>query len=944
MSRLWNRINRYKLSVSSISQFDISASNSDDDDDDDPFSSIVTTSVPREAAGEAKESVIVTGEDEDIRQNLEVPTIEVREEAVSEERQTEGSDPEDVGIDVSPPKSHSSDTQDNSKLGEMQSSTDEVEEPVHTAYKATVVDEAAQEDITHDVDIPGVTVPPSDATDASSTPSPIHCSPSFKDSKNDLDVTQLDENNQFESKSGSDQPEGESRPRQGDVPSSWMSPRDAREDTAPIIPQSADFSTLDQEYIDALLNQSHCYDAVINPPGSYSSCIESPTSDYTDEPIHKVESDRDPDMTAFADALSPPNAVELPSAADSAVSHGSVLGSSSIKGDLNANGGTISSGNSYATSRASTASNSAGTIVEPTINGTVEPEDAAQNRDFPIMYKSYTELCEKVERMMVELGASNEQKALHQYQDAIRGKIHVPGMLSAKGHKTAVTDLHSEPQSAVSSETFNLGREADHTSADGGGHCRRQNAVKGGNATSSILHSKEHVIRSNDAAYREPYITKYHDPISNEDPIMARVGDSLLISRLAQEVEYYKQINNNLENRMAKIWKQHEELCMEKDRLAERSVCDPSSKTVRFDPRSSTDGKDNGTIVEKDTDIIIRIVPNGDTMRGNLSHCACENPGTVEDSGPSPLRPPRHTHVNYPDRRVPRGIRCSRSVMERVLSSGSKLHAFKLSNTGVRLQTPLFINVLSPQNSHSDKVVLNSDVGLFKLSSVNPVDNCNTCVDSLAFNHDLAQRQETHGPMSTLFSTIAGCVGLPWNDGNLNNSEDAPSLERYESLRSQPESQRYERSVQIRYMHSLVQAGGRFSMIEDSFLSRCNIAALYNGRHEQLFCVASTQHLNKLDMEGNPKFTFILDPSKGAKYANTKKFKGDVKILNSRTRHYLCIDLLTHELLFDDNRSIRPYSKYVVPAYFRIVPLHKLLMDNTVHTSLEDTRFSASVS
>ncbi|CDR95014.1 hypothetical protein, conserved [Babesia bigemina] len=395
-----------------------------------------------------------------------------------------------------------------------------------------------------------------------------------------------------------------------------------------------------------------------------------------------------------------------------------------------------------------------------------------------------------------------------------------------------------------------------------------------------------------------------------------------LAKALSNEVAYYKQLYAQLESKVTEIWNQREAFRVAGDRMAENIVRHSGVKAVRFEGQTNVESDED--IANSSRDIYVVGSASARTpvsqqrpLRSNSSVHARE---VLDPSGASldcfSLSP--------------RGIRCDRGTMERLLNCGAKLYAFKLSTPGVRSKDPLFIDVCPLSSAYSGKIVLSNDVGLFKVSLTKPSAESQGSMSYLMMNYlGLRPEQCSSGYLYGLLNSFADYVGLPWSTGT--DAEDSQSHRAGSGSATarKPQSDDSPPHVHIKYMHSLVTTAQGLIIPEDSFPSNCNIGSMFHGRHEHLFCVEQTRGLKKSDLQDNGNFTFILDtsPSTSSRRSGARRFNSHVHIVHSVTHEYLCVDLLTRELRFAGGQCSRAYSKYVVPASFKMVPLYNVLID-----------------
>ncbi|GBE61772.1 hypothetical protein, conserved [Babesia ovata] len=396
-----------------------------------------------------------------------------------------------------------------------------------------------------------------------------------------------------------------------------------------------------------------------------------------------------------------------------------------------------------------------------------------------------------------------------------------------------------------------------------------------------------------------------------------------LTKALSNEVAYYKQLYAQLESKVADIWNQREAFRVAGDRMAENIVRHSGVKAVRFEGHTSIESDEDIEYSSRDADVT---VGNG-SARSSLSrqrpHRSSSSINAREVVSPSVGRLDSFSLS-------PRGIRCDRNTMERLLNCGAKLYAFKLSTPGVRSKEPLFVDVCHMNSTYSGKVILSNDVGLFKVSLAKPPAEAQGSMSYLMVNYlGLRPDQCSSGYLFGLLNSFADYVGLPWSTNTASDAAASQHGNSGSATARNPQSDESPPHVHIKYMHSLVKTPLSLVIPEDSFPSNCNIGSMFHGRHEHLFCVEQTRDLKKSDLQDNGNFTFILDtsPSTSSRRPGSRRFNSQVNIVHSLTHEYLCVDLLTRELRFAGGQCSRAYSKYVVPASFKMVPLYNVLIE-----------------
>ncbi|ORM41472.1 uncharacterized protein BXIN_2564 [Babesia sp. Xinjiang] len=434
-----------------------------------------------------------------------------------------------------------------------------------------------------------------------------------------------------------------------------------------------------------------------------------------------------------------------------------------------------------------------------------------------------------------------------------------------------------------------------------------------------------------------------------------------LTKQLSREVDRYKEMYAQLERKVTDIWNQREAFRVANDRIAANLARNSGAKSVRFEDHNIDTDEDASITrnLEAMLDCGSAHSPGRPSVSPRDIGMTADDPNAIssimgsrsynlnmEVASDDVTTPSGHSYSKSHE--PPRGVRCNRQTMERLLNCGVKLYALRLITSGVRSETPLYMDVCPRHSAYNGKVILSNNVGLFKISLVKPPTEAGSSVGSVLSYLRLDSEQSSVDYLYGIFSSIAEYVGLSW----MSSESSQPC---YSSRMTEEVSSRNEDApphVQIKYMHSLVNASDSMVMVDDGFPSNCNIGAMFHGQHEHLFCVEETRELRKSDLQNNSRFTFILDtsPSTGSKHTASRRFNSNVYLVNSVTREYLCVDLLTHELRFAGGPCTRAYSKYVVPATFKMVRLYNVLaekgpgLQGTVSEASEYTQYRRCVS
>lgn len=249
----------------------------------------------------------------------------------------------------------------------------------------------------------------------------------------------------------------------------------------------------------------------------------------------------------------------------------------------------------------------------------------------------------------------------------------------------------------------------------------------------------------------------------------------------------------------------------------------------------------------------------------------------------------------------------------KAIAKGNKVYAIRLCNVRNDPQSQYFINVLSQSHGQSSTVVLSRNIGLFRMTSVTP-----PLVDNQLMNV-IAKYEKNRTAFPQLLKIMADYVSTSY----CGTSQSNINCWYQNMLETTPDP--HESIIQLRYMSTLTCNKGEMSLEKRGALAGCKIASLFNGRHEQLFCIENTRHVKINQLKGDRKFNFIVAPtSKQSSHGRISIFKAPLKILNSRTRDYLCVDLVTNELCFSNNDPKSSRYSPTVPAHFEIIPSYKI--------------------
>ncbi|AFZ81502.1 hypothetical protein BEWA_009140 [Theileria equi strain WA] len=229
------------------------------------------------------------------------------------------------------------------------------------------------------------------------------------------------------------------------------------------------------------------------------------------------------------------------------------------------------------------------------------------------------------------------------------------------------------------------------------------------------------------------------------------------------------------------------------------------------------------------------------------------------------------------------------NTVSKILRSGQKLYAFKFCNPGIK--TPLYLDVGSLESMHCGLVYASREIGLFKVSIVPPPESFGSKVWNF-----LGLNDKKEGLISSMMGTFADYTGFSW-------SNETKVDERKTNLPF----------VQLRYMYTL---DDELAIADNTLPTNCYIASFFNGHFEKLMCMQNMRNIKKEDIRGDHRFTLMLKPL----HSDTKK----CTIVNSSTNEQLCIDTLTNELKFGNSNAPGSYS-YIVPACFKLVPLHTIV-------------------
>ncbi|UKK02668.2 hypothetical protein MACK_002763 [Theileria orientalis] len=291
--------------------------------------------------------------------------------------------------------------------------------------------------------------------------------------------------------------------------------------------------------------------------------------------------------------------------------------------------------------------------------------------------------------------------------------------------------------------------------------------------------------------------------------------------------------------------------------------------------------------------------------------------------------------------------------LKNLVRGTARLHGFKINNRGVNV--PLFLNVGTRDSVYSGQAfVSNTKIGLFKISIVEPIEpkvnlaskivnlvglnnyrenscKCTNLTAALALKKAIPATGQV---VNNVFNRLEEYRPIPWiNPLKSYVYEKLDDVTRTVNSIETPEvvvcdfhknlfSHRVDRTkfgkdlfCQLKYI-STIGMEVPIRVDKNGFTSGSNVSSFFNGFHEQLLCIGDTSRLGKLDLHNNHKFTFIIRRVKGSKYG--KNFT----ILNTTSGQHLCLDMLTHELRFEEECK---FSKYLVPAIFKIIALPDII-------------------
>ncbi|BAM42131.1 conserved hypothetical protein [Theileria orientalis strain Shintoku] len=390
---------------------------------------------------------------------------------------------------------------------------------------------------------------------------------------------------------------------------------------------------------------------------------------------------------------------------------------------------------------------------------------------------------------------------------------------------------------------------------------------------------------------------------------------------------------------------------------------------IYFNEVKSTDGKVGYKIVKLkgdeevnygsdagDQDVvgISEYTPNNDGGTDHRSGFDNISKKDLDEGFDVPDYSPTHKTYNYiptPDCHDDAGV-CGGELTNLIRGTG-RLHGFKINNRGVNV--PLFLNVGTRESVYSGQAfVSNTKIGLFKISVVEPIEpkvnlaskivnlvglnnyrenscRCTNLTAALALKKAIPVTGEV---VNNVFNRLEGYKPMPWinplksyvyeqldNVTRTVNSIETPEVvvcDFHKNLFShRVDRTRFGKDLfcQLKYI-STIGMEVPVRVDKNGFTSGSNVSSFFNGFHEQLLCVGDTSRLGKLDLHNNHKFTFIIRRVKGSRYG--KNFT----ILNTTSGQHLCLDMLTHELRFEEECK---FSKYLVPAIFKIIPLPDII-------------------
>ncbi|KAK2198364.1 hypothetical protein BdWA1_001376 [Babesia duncani] len=387
--------------------------------------------------------------------------------------------------------------------------------------------------------------------------------------------------------------------------------------------------------------------------------------------------------------------------------------------------------------------------------------------------------------------------------------------------------------------------------------------------------------------------------------------------QLEEQIEYYRCRYAELENKVNEIWSQREAFRLASERMSDTMVkreCGSQSSRVY---RSSESESDNDT---DEADVCRPILPYQTSVSFKV---------TKPRRRPETARVPCRKTETFGST-THECVQQQRQALTKLINMDKKLYAFKVLNAEVKSNVPLYLNVAGIDTSHKGNILVSETAGIFKITKVPPIqsngtwNNVGQCVLGFLGMGKQTTLSSTQEVFSNVLGSFADYTGLKWlgdkSTGGLQGSQTSrdPSTPQTES----------HPHCQIKYMSSLEPVDGSKMQISlDAFPGDCNIACIFNGRWDTLVCVETTRGVDSRELYGHPDFTFVLETqlSKRSKENKLSRYNNQLRLINSGTGHYLCIDLLTRRISFTSNKT-----RYVVPLLFKMVPFSDLLV-NTVH-------------
>ncbi|UKJ89674.1 hypothetical protein MACJ_002927 [Theileria orientalis] len=358
-------------------------------------------------------------------------------------------------------------------------------------------------------------------------------------------------------------------------------------------------------------------------------------------------------------------------------------------------------------------------------------------------------------------------------------------------------------------------------------------------------------------------------------------------------------------------------------------------------------------VCDKDVVEADEYTANNDKVTDNPDNFDNLSEKDLDESFDVPDYSPTHYSVNVPIPDYDNDDDLCGDEITNLIRGTARLHGFKINNRGVNV--PLFLNVGGRDTVNSGQAfVSNSKIGLFKISIVEPIEpkvdlaskivslvglnnyrekscKCTNLTAALALKKAIPVTGEV---VNSVFSMLEGYKPMPWLNPLKSyvydqldyvtrsvNSIETPEVvvcDFHKNLFShRVDRTRFGKDVfcQLKYI-STIGMNVPIKVDKNGFTSGSNVSSFFNGLHEQLLCVGDMGGLGKLNLHDNHKFTFIVRRVKGSKYG--KNFT----ILNTTSGQHLCLDMLTHELRFEEECK---FSKYLVPAIFKIIPLPDII-------------------